>query len=119
MPLCSTLVHLTPRRILFLAVPAMHTTYALSQVGINSLTIANNFLYVCAMLCGGGGMTIPDRSAHCYTCTGEPTSITMHMGEKWGGGGGGGRKSHGCHHLTIVLNAMAWPKFSSVSTQGM
>ena len=33
------------------------------------------------------GMVIPNGSAHCCTCTGEPTSITMHM-EKGGGGGG-------------------------------
>ena len=72
------------------------------------------------VLCGGVGMAIPDGSAHCCTCTGEPTSTTMNMGKKWGGGGGGGgRKSHGCHSLTIVLNAMAWPMFSYISTQGV
>ena len=39
--------------------------------------------------------------------------------EKVGGGGGGGRNSHhGCRSLTIVLNAMVWPTFSYVNTQG-
>ena len=36
------------------------------------------------MVHGGVGMAIPDGSAHCCTCTREPTSITMHMGKKWG-----------------------------------
>ena len=41
-------------------------------------------------LCGDVGMMIPNGSAQCCTCTGEPTSITMHIGRGGGGGGGGG-----------------------------
>ena len=32
----------------------------------------------------GVGMVIHNGSAHCYTCTGEPTSITMHIGKSGG-----------------------------------
>ena len=47
-------------------------------------------LIQCQLFCGVG-MAISNGSAHCCTCTGEPTSITMHM-----------RKSGGQRELLVL-----------------
>ena len=64
--------------------------------------------------CGIGMVILDGWVSTLLYLYGEPTSITMHMGKSGGGGGGGGRKCYWCCHLTIVLNAMVWPTFSSV-----